>query len=96
MKRFRVYILASRRNGTLYTGVTNDLARRLYEHERGTGSKFAARYGAVRLVWYEEHPVAQQAIACEKAIKSWRRNWKIELIEKMNPDWYDLKRHLNS
>ncbi|EAV40570.1 hypothetical protein SIAM614_16777 [Stappia aggregata IAM 12614] len=96
MKRFWVYMLASRKNGTLYTGVTNDLTRRIYEHETGQGSKFAARYGAVRLVWYEEHPVAPQAIAREKAIKTWPRKWKIELIEETNPEWFDLKRLLNS
>ncbi|WP_439895998.1 GIY-YIG nuclease family protein [Roseibium aggregatum] len=96
MRRFWVYMLASRKNGTLYTGVTNDLARRIHEHETGQGSKFAARYGVVRLVWYEEHPTAPQAIAREKAIKSWPRKWKIDLIQQENADWFDLKRFLNS
>ncbi|MEO1115102.1 MAG: GIY-YIG nuclease family protein [Pseudomonadota bacterium] len=96
MKRYWVYMLASRKNGTLYTGVTNDLRRRLFEHESGRGSRFARRYGALRLVWYEEHPVAGQAIAREKAIKSWPRKWKIHLIEANNPEWHDLKRFLNS
>ncbi|ASP33263.1 GIY-YIG nuclease family protein [Labrenzia sp. VG12] len=96
MKRFWVYMLASRKNGTLYTGVTNNLAYRIYQHETGQGSRFAARYGATRLVWYEEHPYAPQAIAREKAIKSWPRKWKTELIEGMNPEWFDLRRFLNS
>ena len=96
MRRFWVYMLASRKNGTLYTGVTNDLARRIHEHETGQGSKFAARYGVVRLVWYEEHPTAPQAITREKAIKSWPRKWKIDLIQQENADWFDLKRFLNS
>ncbi|WP_305983660.1 GIY-YIG nuclease family protein [Roseibium sp. MMSF_3544] len=96
MKRYWVYILTSRKNGTLYTGVTNDLVRRLFEHQNGHGSKFAARYGAIRFVWYEEHPIDGQAIAREKAIKSWPRKWKIDLIEGMNLEWYDLKRFLNA
>jgi len=96
MRQFWVYMLASRKNGTLYTGVTNELVRRIFEHQTGRGSKFAAKYGAVRLVWYEEHPSAGQAIAREKALKSWPRKWKIDLIEAMNPEWYDLKRFLNS
>ena len=96
MTSYWVYILASRKNGTLYAGVTNDLVRRLFEHETGLGSKFAKRYGALRLVWYEEHPQAGQAIAREKAIKSWPRKWKIDLIEGMNAEWHDLKRFLNA
>ncbi|MCK7614589.1 GIY-YIG nuclease family protein [Roseibium sp. CAU 1639] len=92
MRRFWVYILASRKNGTLYTGVTNDISRRVFEHQTGQGSRFAARYGATRLVWYEEHSFAPQAIAREKAIKSWPRKWKIDLIEDLKPEWQDLKR----
>ncbi|WP_417669910.1 GIY-YIG nuclease family protein [Roseibium sp.] len=92
---FWVYILAGHKNGTVYTGVTNDLARRLLEHRSGTGSRFASRYSVGRLVWYEEHPFAPQAIAREKAIKSWPRAWKVDLIETMNPEWYDLGRSLN-
>jgi putative endonuclease len=90
MRRFWVYILASRKNGTLYTGVSNDISRRILEHQNGQGSKFAARYGATRLVWYEEHCFAPQAIAREKAIKSWPRKWKVDLIEDVNPGWHDL------
>ncbi|WP_378949430.1 GIY-YIG nuclease family protein [Mesorhizobium sp. ANAO-SY3R2] len=89
-----VYILASQKNGTLYTGVTSDLAGRLFQHQTGTGSKFAARYGAVRLVWFDEYDLVVDAIAREKAIKKWPRAWKIKLIEERNPDWRDISWHL--
>ena len=85
-----VYILASKRNGTLYTGVTNDIAKRVYEHRQGRGSKFVKRYGVTHLVWFEEHPMLAQAIQRETSIKRWSRRWKLELIEKTNPDWRDL------
>ena len=94
-RHFWVYILTTRKGGTLYTGVTNDLARRLHEHQSGTGSRFTKRYSVKRMVWYEEHATAPQAIAREKAIKSWPRKWKVELIEKMNPEWFDLGKRLN-
>ena len=93
-RRFWVYILAGHKNGTLYTGVTNNLARRLEEHSSNVGSAFTRRYSVHRLVWYEELPTAPQAIAREKAIKSWPRAWKVELIESMNPEWYDLGKTL--
>ena len=83
------YILASQRNGTLYTGVTADLPGRLHQHRCQTGSKFVRKYGIMRLVWYEEFPDIQSAIAREKAIKGWPRKWKIELIEGFNPTWSD-------
>ena len=89
-----VYLLANRYRGTIYTGVTADLARRAWRHRQGKGSAFAARYGACRLVHAEEYPTIDDAIAREKAIKKWRRDWKIELIEKANPDWLDLYEHL--
>ena len=89
-----VYILASQKNGTLYTGVTSDLAGRLLQHQTGTGSKFAARYGAVRLVWFDEYGLVVDAIAQEKTIKKWPRQWKINLIEERNPDWNDISWHL--
>ncbi|MGB3543546.1 GIY-YIG nuclease family protein, partial [Rubrivirga sp.] len=79
------YILASDRNGTLYTGVTNDLNRRVIEHRSGEGSKFVARYGVTRLVWFEEHSDIEEAILREKRIKRWARAWKLELIEAGNP-----------
>lgn len=95
MKRFWVYIPAGHKNGTLYTGVTNDLARRLYEHQQPHGSSFTSRYGVKRLVWYEEFASPEQAIAREKAIKHCSRAWKIDLIEAMNPEWFDLGKSLN-
>lgn len=88
-----VYILASQRHGTLYTGVTANMPERLHQHQSGTGSKFAKSYGATRLVHYDEFPDIQSAIAREKAIKSWPRAWKVELIETNNPSWHDLAPH---
>jgi putative endonuclease len=91
---YYVYILASRRNGTLYTGVTRDLNDRIFDHRNGNGGKFTRRYSVKRLVWYEEYESAGEAIQREKNIKRYYRRWKIELIEKMNPDWFDLYRFL--
>lgn len=85
-----VYILSSQKNGTLYVGVTNTLSRRVAEHREGRGSAFAARHGALRLVYAEHHSNPEEAIAHEKRIKHWRRAWKIALIERSNPDWNDL------
>ncbi|HKR88335.1 MAG TPA: GIY-YIG nuclease family protein [Phenylobacterium sp.] len=89
-RNFYVYILASQRNGTLYTGVTNNLSRRVYEHREGLIQGFTADYGVKMLVWYEAFPTALEAIAAEKRIKRWRRQWKLELIERDNPQWRDL------
>jgi putative endonuclease len=89
-KAFAVYILASGRNGTLYTGVTSDLVKRTWQHREKLVDGFAERYGAVHLVWYEQHDGPEEAIAREKRIKKWHRAWKIELIEKANPYWNDL------
>ena len=91
---FYVYILASRRNGTLYTGMTDNLARRLWEHETGDASRFTAKYAVKTLVWYELHESRQEAFGRERRIKTWNRAWKIELIEKTNPGWRDLKGEL--
>ena len=85
-----VYILASRKNGTLYTGVTSNLPRRLEEHRTGTGSAFAAKYGVTRLVWFEEYELVTRAITREKTIKKWPRQWKINMIEERNPHWQEL------
>ena len=85
-----VYILASRRNGTLYTGVTSDLPRRTWEHREGVAEGFTRKYGVKRLFYYELHATMEAAITREKQIKEWRRAWKIRLIESMNPDWRDL------
>ena len=91
-----VYILASRRNGTLYIGVTNNLALRVYEHREGRGSAFTRRYGVKFLVWYEPHDSIAEAIQRETSLKHWPRKWKLDLIERMNPDWVDLYLTLNS
>lgn len=91
-----VYILASQRNGTLYTGVTSDLSRRVHQHREGRSSGFTAAYGVTRLVWYEIFADIRDAIDAEKRIKRWRRAWKIELIETMNPQWLDLYETFNS
>ncbi len=87
---YYVYILASKRNGTLYTGVTNDLIRRVGEHKTGTNDGFTKKYGVYRLVYFESMNDVRNAIAREKQIKKWLRKWKTELIESMNPDWKDL------
>ena len=88
--QFFVYILASKRNGTLYIGVTNDLGRRVSEHETNLGSKFTSKYGVHLLVWYETFEDINLAIAFEKRLKGWNRAWKIKLIEARNPDWANL------
>ncbi|WP_100960245.1 GIY-YIG nuclease family protein [Bosea sp. FBZP-16] len=85
-----VYLLASKKGGTLYVGVTNSLSRRILEHREGRGSEFARRHGALRLVYAEQFDDAREAIAHEKRIKHWHRAWKIALIERANPDWNDL------
>ena len=85
-----VYILASARNGTLYVGVTNDLARRVFEHRTGQVAGFTARYAVKHLVWCEPHHEITEAITREKRIKRWARAWKLALIEEMNPRWLDL------
>jgi putative endonuclease len=92
---FAVYMLASRRHGTLYLGVTNDLARRVHEHKAKRSAGFTARYAVDRLVWYEIYDRAIEAIQREKALKTWRRDWKIRLIEEANPDWSDLTASLS-
>ncbi|OKO70935.1 GIY-YIG nuclease family protein [Bradyrhizobium sp. NAS96.2] len=87
---YYVYILASRRHGTLYIGVTNDLRNRLTLHRSGHGSPFVKKYDVTRLVYVEVYATPQEAIAREKALKEWRRDWKIRLIEQDNPEWNDL------
>ena len=88
--RFFVYILASGRNGTLYVGVTNDLARRVAAHKLKAVPGFTRTYGVDKLVYAEEHGSILDAQARERALKRWRRSWKLELIEKGNPNWRDL------
>jgi putative endonuclease len=87
---YYVYLLASRRHGTLYLGVTNDLARRVHEHKSKAVPGFAARFVVERLVWFEVHDDPSNAITREKAIKKWRRDWKTRMIEEQNPEWADL------
>ncbi|MGY3486801.1 putative endonuclease [Bradyrhizobium sp. USDA 4011] len=87
---YYVYILASRRHGTLYIGVSNNLCTRLALHRAGRGSQFVKKYGVTRLVYMEVYASPQEAIAREKALKEWRRDWKVRLIEQDNPEWSDL------
>ena len=89
-ERFFVYILASRRYGTLYVGVTSNLGRRMMEHRDGILPGFTDRYGVKHLVWYEQHADIHDAIVREKTLKRWRRDWKIALLEESNPHWIDL------
>ena len=89
-EQFYVYILASKRNGTLYIGMTNDLLRRVYEHKCGAVEGFTKKYSVHLLVWYEVADTASAAITREKQLKKWNRAWKIRLIEKLNPEWKDL------
>ena len=87
---YYVYLLAGDRNGTLYLGVTNDIVRRVYEHKSKVVAGFTKRYAVDRLVWFEIYDDPTSAIAREKELKKWRRNWKIRLIEECNPQWIDL------
>jgi putative endonuclease len=90
MKQPCVYLLASRRNGTLYVGVTSDLIKRIWEHRNHVVAGFTQKYGVDKLVWYELHASMESAIQREKAIKEWKRARKMNLIEKTNPEWVDL------
>ncbi len=90
MKQFYVYILASKRNGTLYTGVTSNLTQRIWQHKNDVVEGFTRKYNVKKLVYYEVHDNAESAITREKRIKKWRRNWKLRLIEESNPQWKDL------
>ena len=94
MKNYYVYILASKRNGTLYTGVTNNLSRRTYEHKESLIDGFTKKYNVKILVYYEQTNDIRNAIAREKCIKRWKRAWKIKLIEETNPQWEDLSLEL--
>jgi putative endonuclease len=89
-KQPAVYILASKRNGTLYTGVTSNLVKRIWEHRNNLVEGFTERYGVHHLVWYELHVNMESAIGREKRLKEWKRKWKLELIESTNPNWEDL------
>jgi len=89
-KQYYIYILASQKNGTLYVGVTNNLIKRIYEHKNHLVSGFTDKYSADQLVYFEQTGDINSAIAREKQLKSWKRKWKIELIEQQNPGWEDL------
>jgi putative endonuclease len=89
-KQPAVYVLASKRNGTLYIGVTSDLTKRVWEHKNDLVEGFTKRYSVHRLIWYELHNSMESAIKREKSMKEWKRAWKLELIESANPDWEDL------
>ena len=95
MKPFYVYLLASSRNGTLYTGSTDDIRRRVWEHREKIRAGFTAKYQVDRLVWYEAHNTREEVRLRENRIKKWNRAWKLRLIEEMNPEWIDLYETLN-
>ncbi len=90
MKQYYVYILSSKRNGTLYIGVTSDLIRRVYEHKNNLIPGFTSKYNVHHLVYFKSHAEIETAILREKQLKKWNRKWKLDLIEKRNPDWDDL------
>ena len=96
MKGGWVYMMADRYRGTIYIGVTSDLPARVTAHREGRGSKFCARYGLTRLVHAEPVPTILEAIAREKAVKKWRRSWKLEWIEQVNSEWDDLYEVINA
>ena len=94
MKSYYIYILANKRNGTIYTGVTSDLIKRIYEHKNDLVEGFTKKYKVHELVYFEETNDVESAIKREKQIKAWKRSWKLELIEKENPSWKDLSHDL--
>jgi putative endonuclease len=94
MKRHFVYILCSEKNGTLYVGVTHNLAQRVYQHQKKTVPGFSSKYDVCKLVYVEQYSLMMQAVAREKKLKKWNRQWKINLIEKNNPEWKDLSQYL--
>lgn len=89
---YYVYLLASKRNGTLYIGITNNLIRRVFEHKHNLVEGFTSKYGVHMLVHYEETENIESALQREKQLKKWNRKWKLELIEKVNPEWKDLSK----
>ena len=94
MNNYYVYILTSRRNGTLYIGVTNDLIKRIWEHKNHSKKGFTEKYNICQLIYFEQTNNINSAINREKQLKSWNRKWKLDLIEKVNPDWKDLYQDL--
>jgi len=94
MKKYYVYILASKRNGTLYVGITSNLVKRVWEHKNKIIKGFTEKYNVILLVYFEEYDNPAEAIKREKNIKAWKRNWKLQLIEKGNPYWKDLYKEI--
>ncbi len=94
MKNYYIYVMASKKNGTLYTGITNDLIKRVYEHKNNLVPGFTNKYTVHDLVYYEHTTEIETAIKREKQLKKWNREWKIRLIEEKNPDWKDLYKEL--
>jgi len=92
---FYVYIVANRRNGTIYIGMTDDISLRTYQHKTKAFPGFTARYGCDKLVWFETHDTRESAFLRERQMKEWRRSWKLTLIEEANPTWTDLYETLN-
>ena len=92
---FYVYILASRRNGTLYIGMTDNLIQRVWMHRNGVLPGFTKRYGVKLLVWYEQHETREAALTRERQLKKWNRAWKLQTIERINPGWSDLYERLS-
>lgn len=95
MKNYYVYILSSKRNGTLYIGITSDIIKRIYEHKKGLVEGLTKKYNIHALVWYKTHESVESAITREKQIKKWKRAWKLKLIEKENPEWIDLYKSIS-
>ena len=94
MCEYHIYIMASKRNGTLYVGITKDLAKRAVRHRTGRGSKFAQKYNLDKLVYYEKISGYREARSRERQLKWWERKWKLALIEQMNPEWRDLSQDI--
>jgi len=90
MKKYYVYILASKRNGTMYIGITSDLIKRIWQHKQKRAEGFTKKYNVSTLVYFEEYSDPKEAIKREKNIKAWQRKWKLGLIEENNPNWEDL------
>jgi len=95
MEQYFIYILASKRNGTLYIGVTNNLLKKVHQHKNDVSEGFTRKYGVHNLVYFETYKDIRDAITREKRMKKWKRQWKLELIEKSNPEWNDLFDSLN-
>ena len=96
MRQCYVYMMSNRRYGVLYVGVTNNLVRRIYEHQQKLSDGFTKNHGVTRLVYFEEYPSAMEARARERSLKRWRRAWKLKLIEQGNPTWTDLYETINA